>query len=515
VYSLKILTPDQMKEAENRVTFEAGISTQRLMENAGAAAARVIREEIDIIGIKCSVICGKGNNGGDGFVVARKLVEYGADVTVVLASEKPKTTDAFEMLERLNILNIKILEIPIAYNSILDLIKRSTVIVDAIFGIGFNGAVNHIHSKLINAINLSDATVFSLDVPSGVNALTGQVDSICVKADYTIVLAVPKPCHVTYPSASFCGKLITTDIGIPEYIINSIDSFTELINYDMIKAALPERKPDSHKGNYGRLLSICGSVGMTGAAYFAATAAIKCGAGLVTAAVPKSISIPLASKFNEVMLLPLEETSDGTLSLMCKAKLLNKISESDAVVLGCGLGSGLDVLELVAEVIKKSCCPIILDADGINAINKNINLLQEAQAPIIMTPHPGELARLLNISSQKVQADRINIAQKFAISFGVVVVLKGIFTIIAKPNGHILINPTGNPGMAKGGSGDVLSGMIASFVAQGLSPVDAAMCGVFLHGLAGDTCAHRISQYGMTPTDMLDVIPHLFKDYQC
>ena len=212
--------------------------------------------------------------------------------------------------------------------------------------------------------------------------------------------------------------------------------------------------------------------------------------------------------------MPLDETADGTLSLMCKAKLLNTISGFDAVVLGCGLGGGLDVIELVSEIIKKSSCPIILDADGINAINKNLNLLQEAHAPIIMTPHPGEMARLLKISAEQVQADRINIAQKFAVNFGVVVVLKGVFTIIATPSGHIMINPTGNPGMAKGGSGDVLSGMIASFVAQGLSSVDAAMCGVFLHGLAGDTCAHRISQYGMTPTDMLDVIPHLFKDYQ-
>lgn len=509
---MKILTPEQMREAENRVTIEAGISTHRLMENAGAAAARVIREEIDILGKRCAVICGKGNNGGDGFVIARKLVEYGADVTVILASEKPTTDDASEMLERLNILNIKILEMTIAYNNILDIIKRSFVIVDAIFGIGFCGIVNHIHSKLIETINESDATIFSLDVPSGVNALTGQADISTVKADYTIVLASPKPCHIIYPAASFCGKQITADIGIPKYIINSINSTTELINFDMVKDALPERKPDSHKGNYGRMLSICGSVGMAGAAYFAATAAVKCGAGLVTSAVPKSISIPLASKFNEVMLLPLDETQDGTLSLMCKSKLLNKVLESDAIVLGCGLGSGLDVFELVSEIIRKSSCPIILDADGINAINKNINLLQEAQAPIVITPHPGEMARLLNISIEKVQSDRINIAQKFAMKFRVVVVLKGVFTIIATPKGQIFVNPTGNPGMAKGGSGDILSGMIASFVAQGLTLVDSAMCGVFLHGLAGDTCAHRISQYGMTPTDMLDVIPHLFKD---
>lgn len=507
---MKIITCAKMKEAE-AYAINSGISASRLMENAGSAAARYIRGIMPLTGLRCTVICGCGNNGGDGFVVARRLIETGAQITVVLACGQPRTTDASGMLERLQDISVTILDYNRDRRRCVSLIARSDVIVDAIFGTGFHGRADETMSELFGYINSGMAKVFAIDMPSGANADSGSVEGTCVRADHTITFAAAKTGHFLSPAVGYCGKISVMNIGIPDAALDD-GSTAELLDLDYCRRALPVRERSSNKGDYGRVFCLCGSLTMPGAAYMSSTAATRCGAGLITLGVPRCIHAPLVSKLSEVMTIPLEETESGAVSLRAKSRILSACARADAVLIGCGLSLDAETVKLVCELVSSLSCTVVLDADGINAVAQHIDLLRDSKANLILTPHPGEMSRLTGRPTAEIQQSRVDIARSFAMDNGVTLVLKGADTVVSLPDGRVFINPTGNPGMARGGSGDILAGMITGFAAQGLSNESAACCGVYIHGLAGDRCAEKFSQYGMLPTDMFTEIPQIFRD---
>jgi hydroxyethylthiazole kinase-like uncharacterized protein yjeF len=509
-----IVTCAQMRAIEKYAMSE-GMSSLRLMENAGSAAAHFIRETVQLSGKRCAVLCGHGNNGGDGFVVARRLIEANAKVYVILADGFPKTNEAYEMFERLNSLNSMNIEI-IDHPQLIackNLLRHSDIIIDALYGTGFHGAIeNELIAELVSTVNESQAKVFALDMPSGASADTGEVGGVCINADITVTFSSPKVGQYIFPAADYCGRIAAVNIGIPESAYSMFDNSVELLEKRMISEMLPVRAKDSNKGNYGRVFCLCGSLGMAGAAYLAASGALRCGAGLITVGVPKSVYCPVASKLDECMVYPLEETANGALSYSALDKILELSGSANVLLIGCGLSRDVQTQQLVRKIVADAECTIILDADGINAFEGHIDLLRTSKAELILTPHPGEMSRLCGKTISQVQSSRLDTAREFAVQNGVTLVLKGANTIVAAKDGRAFINPTGNPGMAKGGSGDILAGMTAAFAAQGISPEKSACCGVFIHGSAGDNAAEKYSQYGMIPTDMLREIPQIFRE---
>lgn len=513
---MRVVTCGQMKEAE-QYAVERGVSALRLMENAGSAAARFIRENFTIEGKRCAVLCGRGNNGGDGFVVARRLIESGALVTVILAAGSPKAPNAAEMFERLKGLPVTLLDYQYDSTRCTDALDKSSLIIDAVFGTGFSGQLTGQTAKLITAVNKysdrNNAPVIALDMPSGADAETGEVAGSCVRAEYTVTFAAPKTGQLTFPAAEYCGIVRAVNIGIPPDAFDKFIAPVELLEEDAVKSMLPKRAKDSNKGDYGKLYCLCGSLGMAGAAAMPVLSALRCGAGIVTAGVPKSIYSVVASKLNEALVYPLEETGSGSLALSNLMRLTESSEKGSALLIGCGLSHNPETVSLIRELVRSATCPVVLDADGINAFEGHIDILRESKAELILTPHPGEMARIIGRSIAEVQASRLRTAAEFAADAGVTLVLKGAYTVIAGKTGSVWINPTGNPGMARGGSGDILAGMVASFAAQGFTPESAACSAAYLHGLAGDRCAQRLSQYGMLPTDMLMEIPQIFRDF--
>ena len=521
---MRFFTKEQVRLAEEK-SVELGMSWLRLMENAGSAASRVIRETYETTGKKFAVVCGGGNNGGDGYVVARKLRESGAAVAVIQVDGGPKTANAMEMYTRCADYGIRIVSFADADQDAVLLLKKADYIVDAIFGTGFRGAAEGRADEIIRYINLAPGKVISLDLPSGADCDSGRVEGACVEADLTVSFTVLKPCHITPPAAGCCGRVVAVSIGMPAEAVDSIPSVMESIDRSYVKGLLRPRAQEANKGDFGKALAVCGSYGMAGAAALAAEAALRTGAGLCRLAVPKSIYPILAACLREAVFSPLDETADGTLSLAARGKLLALAREADAVLLGCGWGRSMDLEWLCQELIRTCPRPMVLDADalnilagwegtGINPTRRRIDILKQAKAPLILTPHPGEMARLTGATVADVQKNRVECARQFAAEYGVTLVLKGAGTVVADPKGRVKVNLTGNPGMATGGSGDMLAGMILSLLAQGLSAGQAAEAGVYLHGLCGDRTAAKLSQRGMLPTDMIKELPLLFQEFE-
>ncbi len=510
---MKVLTSAQMRYTEQRAALEAGISLLRLMDNAGSAAARIIRGCIDVTGKKCAVVCGAGNNGGDGFVVARKLCEAGGDVSIILAAGAPKTADAESMLERTKYQNIPVYDAALRLIDVGSVIASADVIVDAIFGIGFHDDVDGLPEKLIDLINVSTAKVFSLDIPSGMHADDGTVGKKCVKASYTVTFTSPKPAHLNVMAVPLCGHIEIVDIGIPKQIVESSQSSIELIDIKTVQKTLPKRKFDSHKGDFGTLLAICGSYTMPGAAVLSVSAAVRSGVGLAILATNDRAFPQIAPRLSEPIYAPLPSLSNESIDFDAAIPAVEKaMAKATCILIGCGMTTDESCVKLLKYIIENSACPIVIDADGINILAENIDILQRATAPVIITPHPGEMSRLMKLTAEQVQNNRFLVARQTALRLNVTTVLKGAYTIIASPDGRFLVNASGNGGMASAGVGDVLAGIISALVAQGLDPCDAAMCGVHLHSLAGDRCAEKYSQYGMTASDIVRELPLLFKE---
>ncbi|MGE4485579.1 MAG: NAD(P)H-hydrate dehydratase [Oscillospiraceae bacterium] len=504
---MKLLTSAQMKQLDSSAIDGLGIPSTLLMTNA----ARCIAEAaLDFIGDggSAAILCGSGNNGGDGVAAALFLLKRGAAVRAFLVGSRGHmTADTLEMERRLIEAGGLLEAFDPGSGDINNYIKSCTVIIDALFGVGLNRDVSGTALSAIRIMNGAPAPVVSADIPSGVEADTGRILGEAVRASVTVTFTFAKPGHIVAPGCAMCGTLKICDIGIPEAL--SIAAETDIYAITGEGVALPRRETVSHKGDYGKDLIIAGSVGYTGAPVLASRAAVRSGAGLVFLGVPEKIYDIAAVKCDEAMPFPLPCDDSGIISEGALDIILGKLKNCDVCLVGPGLGRSKSATEIVHSIIKNSNTPIVVDADGINAVSENIDILHKVKCPIVLTPHDGEFTRM---GGDLRSYDRITAAQRFAVEYGCVLVLKGPGTITASPDGLVFVNTTGNPGMAKGGSGDILSGMITALVGEGLLPLQAAVYAVYLHGKAGDLCAEALGEYAMTPTDIIQTLPTVFKN---
>jgi len=509
---MKTASVEQIQRLDRRTIHEFGISGLELMERAGKAAIREIEKFCrDLRKRSVAVFAGKGNNGGDGFVIARLLSGRKINVTVyLLVPPSELRGDA-----RTNYLRLKGVVVRLITGT-ADLefagkeVSKAGLIIDAISGTGFKGKFAGINAEAVKLINNSGRKVVSVDVPSGINCDTGVVDGPAVRADMTVTFELPKTGLLLYPGAEYAGKVVTTSIGIPETLIKEEKINVELIEERMVAECLPGRSSDCHKGTAGRVLAIAGSAGMTGAGLLACRSALRTGSGLVYWALPESLYVIPAIKIPEVISEPMPETS-GALDRKARKEIFRIAEKADVCLIGPGLGQNRETGLLVKDIIAGLRIPAVIDADGLNLIAKDPGVLKKCRSSLILTPHPGEMSRLTRIPMKQIQVRRIEIARSFAQKYRVTLVLKGAHTVIAGKSGEVYINPTGNPGMATAGSGDVLSGIIASLVGQGLKPEPAAFCGVYLHGLSGDILSEKLGDRGMLAGDLIEKIPIAIK----
>jgi NAD(P)H-hydrate epimerase len=506
-----LVTASEM-QAMDRLTIDSfGIPGRVLMENAGRGATQFLLERFaGSMKTSVGVIAGKGNNGGDGFVIARYLAQKGVDVSVyLLAKSKAVKGDAAANLELLTPLEIPVVEIPDedTFSKHQSDMRRHGLWVDAILGTGLESDVKGYFREVINFLNGLNKPIFAVDVPSGLNSDTGQLCGACIQARATATFGFAKTGLMIHPGAAHAGKLKIVDIGIPNYIAQKIGPRQFLLTADQVHNHFQPRSADTHKGRTGHLLVIAGSTGKTGAAAMTAMSAMRAGAGLVTLALAASLNQMVESQVLETMTEPLPEIAAGVLGESAFDDVMDLMAGKKCLAIGPGLGQAGETKKLVCRIIEESPIPVVVDADGINNLVGQTEILPQLKVPIILTPHPGEMARLLNTTIATVQQDRINTSREFAVHFKVHVILKGARTVIAHPDGNIYINPTGNSGMASGGMGDVLTGVIAGLMVQGFSPESAAHAGVYLHGSAADTLAETIGPFGFLAGEVMNAIP--------
>ena len=510
---MKVVTADEMRSIDRRTIDEYGISSAVLMERAGLAVAERIRGLFERR--KVIVIAGGGNNGGDGIVAARNLFNWGRNVRVLLLSREKKLSQDC----RTQYTTARKLKVPLEFRTdIRGADLHSALVVDAIFGTGINKEVKPPVSGIISFLNRSGVPVLSVDIPSGISADNGRVMGEAVRADYTVTFGLPKIGHLLYPGAEHAGRLFVEDIGFPEGLLTSESLHIQTAEKDDAAVLVPARPADSHKGDYGHVLVIAGSRGRTGAALMTAKACMRSGAGLVTMGVPETLAGVFQSRVTEEMILPLPDNGDGSLSFDAAGEILRFVSEkADVLAIGPGIGISADNTRIMRELITNSAAPAVIDADGINSIKGDAGILRKAKSPVILTPHVGEMARLLkedggdeSAERTTIERERVALSLSFSEKNGVYLVLKGAPTLVAEPGGRLFINTTGNPGMATAGSGDVLTGMIAAFLGQQSNPLDACVLGAYLHGLAGDLAASAKGMHSMIATDIIEQLPGAF-----
>lgn len=495
---MNILTAAEIKGLEECMV-ESGVAMGTLMENAGAAVAAFVEEKTAVKDKKVVILCGKGNNGGDGFVVARLLSKAGAAVTVVLMQGAPSSELAREAYDKMN----KGIEIILARKAEAH-IDRADVIVDAIFGFSFHGKLPGAMEETVLRANHTKALRFSVDIPSGAVCDTGAVEGVCFSANYTVTFTAMKPAGVVYPAAKYSGKTVVRQVGIKREFLQMLPGDTQTVTLQSLYPLFPKRDPESHKGTYGRLLMVCGSIGMAGACIMAARAALRSGVGLLNIAVPHALYSILAAAVPEAVFTLLDY--DDTL----ETRIEEALAQADACLAGCGLGATSITTRIVDVILQKAKCPVVLDADALNVLAETPEKLLKALARVIVTPHPGEMVRLCGKTMSSVRNDRVRTARDFSAKYHVISVLKGAGTVIASPGGEVRVNVTGNAGMARGGSGDVLAGILAGLAAQGIAPFESAYAAVCIHGAAGDFCAEKFSEHAMLPTDLIEMLPQVF-----
>ena len=508
---MQLATASQMKEIDRRAIQDRGIPSAALMETAAQAVAEACIALVDKpVGGRVAVFSGPGNNGGDGVAAARFLREAGLEVRAFLVGDRAKLSpDAQEMARRLEASGGRLEPFAADDPAFAAWCLGCDVLVDALYGIGLNTDLWGDAYTAVQMMNTCDIPVVAVDIASGVEADTGRVLGVAVRADRTVTFTRPKPGHFLGPGGLCCGELSVADIGIPTDLLQSLDSQVQAVCPSDIR--LPRRSPDSYKGDYGRCYILGGSVGYSGAPVFAARAAVRSGAGLVWLGVPAPVWPIAAAKLDEAMPQPLPASKDGMLSVEATEAALKRLDACDVCLIGPGLGSAPGVASVVRHILRHTHIPVVLDADGINALSGHIDILDARQGAFtILTPHDGEFAR---IGGDLSSGDRLEAARSFAMDHGCVLVLKGYRTIAAFPDGTAYINTTGNPGMAKGGSGDVLGGVILSLLGQGLTAREAVPMAVYFHGLAGDLCAAEKGEYGMTPSDMIEKLPQVLMKF--
>ena len=504
-YIMKVATAFQMRNIDSEAIKEYGIPGIVLMENAAIRAAEYILDEF--LSGNCVVVCGRGNNGGDGFAIARHLHNAGLDVCIAFFDNTDKFTHSAAVNYGIAVkMNIPIITDIAAFG---ERARHCDFIVDALYGVGFRGAAAGGDKQVIDAVNRSDARVYAVDIPSGVNADIGILEGEAVRADVCITFTAYKPAHWLFPAADYCGDVVVCDIGVPSEIVESQGIALQTVEKSHIAALIPKRTRNSHKGAYGKVFVVAGSIGMSGAAYLSATAAARTGAGLVTLAVPAEIGAIIEGKTTEVMSLPMRDRH-GVLVPETAQEIVRKANAADVLLFGPGLSLSDNIFAILGEVLNGCTVPVVIDADGINALSGDISVLKRCKAPVVITPHSAEMARLCGVSVNQIEQKRVEYASEFARTHGVTVVLKGAYSLIATPS-EVYINTGGNAGMATGGSGDVLSGIIAALIAGGLSSGDAAVCGVCLHSIAGDIAADELGMQFMLACDIMDRIGRAYE----
>lgn len=523
---MKVVTAAEMRNIDQNTIEDIGIPTIVLMETAGSQIVKRI-EDCYPNTHRIGIFVGKGNNGGDGLVIARQLAHSGRKVSIFLVSPQDSFTKEAQInLEISKNLGLHIQEIltidafsnilgnkPSTKGDIHSNITSYDLIVDAILGTGIRGKVRPHISNIINAINDLSVPILAVDLPSGLDADTGIPLGTCIHADRTVTIGLPKRGLLIHPGAELSGELDVVDIGFPHQVIELQDIKVNWITEKEAVEWIPPRPPTSYKGSYGRVLVVAGSTGMTGAAALASEAALRIGAGLVTLAIPECLNPILEEKLSEVMTLPMPETETGSFRLSSVSPILEYALKNNSVLaIGPGLSQHPETMEFVHQLIQenhrqKLNLRIVIDADGLNALAQKKDLLHLLGEKVVLTPHPGEMSRLIDIPAPKFESDRIRTSEEFAKEYGVTLVLKGAPTITSDSNGNTWINSTGNPGMATAGMGDVLTGVIAGLIAQKVQTEKAAALGVYLHGLAGDIVAEQKGMHGLIATDVLNALP--------
>jgi ADP-dependent NAD(P)H-hydrate dehydratase / NAD(P)H-hydrate epimerase len=504
---MKVSSVQEMRAMDRYAIEQLGIPEEILMENAGQAAASVLAREIGVPDKKIAIFCGAGNNGGDGFVVARKIHADGGRVKVFILGNPDKFKGAARMnldiLARLQI-EVQIVE---SVKKIRMAVLHSHVIVDAIFGTGLDREVGGFYRDVIALINGSGKKVLSLDIPSGINGDTGEIMGVAVQADYTVTFGLPKRGNLLYPGYERCGKLYVCHISFPPSVYNC-DTIKSQVNRP---AALPPRDKDGYKGSMGEALIIAGANRYFGAPYFSALSFLKAGGGYARLAAPLSMVSFIAQKGSEVVFIPQTETRSGSIALENKDRLIELSEKMDMVVIGPGLSLDAETQQLVRELVKRINVPLLIDGDGITAVSGDLKLIRKRKAPTVLTPHLGEMSRLTGRSPSEISQGKITILQETAKDLGAFIVLKGAHSLIGLPDERVFINLSGNSGMATAGSGDVLTGTIAAMLGLGLPLEEAVKKGVLIHGVAGDLAASEKGEDGMTARDILEHLPYAMK----
>src|SRR5438876_959208 len=513
--TMKIVTADEMREIDRVTSGRFGVPSLTLMENAGTAVAEFVLEQYPSVK-RIGVICGKGNNGGDGFVVARKLHESGKEVGVtLLASNSELRGDAAEMFARLPVPAIPVSSKDELKRGPANEIFKTELLIDAILGTGFRPPVSGLYAEAIAALNASAATVVSVDIPSGADAdVMGEQTGAVARSDAIVTFTAPRPAHIF--GLLTTGPIVVSPIGSPEEAIVSSLNLNVITPRDVASVIGP-RLPTANKGNFGHVLVLAGSLGKAGAPAMAGMAALRIGAGLSTVATAKSVVHTVAGFYPELMTEPLEQTEEGTISgkLPARRHIEALIQGKTVLAVGPGISRNPETAKLVRSLVSKYEIPTVLDADGLNAFEGYAGELNGKGRSLVITPHPGEMARLVGSSVAAVQRDRLNVARTFARNHGVIVVLKGHRTVIAEPDGSIWVNTSGNPGMATGGTGDILTGMVAGLIAQNPERImEAVIAAVHLHGLAGDVACETIGEHSLVATDLLTALPEAFRRVQ-
>ncbi len=511
-----LVTAQQMQEIDRTAIKTFGLPGSVLMENAGRSAADILIETFpDIRKQHVGVAAGRGNNGGDGFVIARCLSCAGIAVTVFLLAKSSQVKgDAAANLDLLYPLNVRVVEIldNAAFVQEQPDMRCCDVWVDALLGTGLNADVTGLYKDVIDFINAQSCPVLAVDIPSGLNADTGSPCGVCIRAHTTVTFGCAKIGHMMFPGAEFSGRLKIVDIGIPPHIVLGTAPSHRLLTSKFIASVLPSRSLDSHKGSHGHALLLVGSTGKAGAAVLAGLGALRSGAGLVTLGIPGGINAIIQSRLPEAMTLPLGDPHETFLDAMMARAFTVSLQGKKCLATGPGIGMFPGTRELILQILRDITIPIVIDADALNAVCDNLDVLKCLKVPAILTPHPGEMSRLTGANVSDIQADRIGYARRFARTYRVHVVLKGAHTVIAHPDGMVDINPTGNPGMAAGGMGDILTGIIAGLLAQGLSPEAAASAGVYIHGKAADMISRDRGPFGFLASEVADMLPRVFRD---
>lgn len=513
---MKILTAIQMRQVEEDCA-KIGLPTDMLMENAGKAVAEEVSRILGTIDRQhILILVGPGNNGGDGLVAARYLHDEGAKVSLYLCSQRPPDDPNLGLVRERSITCVDAIQDE-KRDKLDELLSSANTVIDALFGTGKIRPLHGIFLQVLNRVSKAKKKqpslhIIALDLPSGLDADTGAVDSACLYVNDTITLGFPKPGLFNSPGIERVGKITIVDIGIPPPLAAEVT--TELITSEWARSVLPQRPLEANKGSFGKVLVVAGSINYIGAAYMACSGAMRVGAGLVTLATATSLQPILASKLTEITYLPLPESQPGIVSVDAAKPIHQQFNNYNVLLLGCGLGQSQPAISFIKATLfrlKSASSSLVLDADALNTLAIIPNWWQRLTSDAILTPHPGEMARLAGVSVDEIQSDRVGITKRVALEWHKTIVLKGAYTVIATPDGQARINPFANPGLASAGTGDVLSGAIAGLVAQGLSLFDAAALGVYLHGKAGEMVKDELGDAGMIATDLLPILPLVIK----